>query len=184
MLRDKRVWIVDINFELWNIGMDLEVWKNPPMFWNYETAKEHFFNYVSEAEKLGEKGKIQYGSHGIIFASFDNLEDKGLISYDLRWKNVPDLEISENDNPSIIWGLDIHAHALKYPMMYANYDKARKRFDWYMRGYEKEQLVGVIEYGEKKQLYATFKGKQGERAKLDLIRLNVNGDPPVGDNLY
>ena len=64
-------------------------------------------------------------------------------------------------------------------MMYANYDKAKKRFDWYMRGYEKEQFVGAIEYGENKQLYATFKDKQVERARLDLIRLPVNGDPPV-----
>lgn len=175
-MRDKRVWIVDINFEFWNIGMNLEVWTNPPMFWNYEAAKEHFFSFINEAEKFGGKGSIQCGTHGVIFAVFEGLEDKGLISYDLRWKNVPDLEIGENDNPSTIWGLDINAHALKYPMMYVNYEKAKERFDWYTSEYEKQQLVSIIECGEKQQLYATFKDKQGERGKLDLIRLNVHGD--------
>lgn len=180
-MRDKRVWIVDMNFEYFNLDMNLEVWNNPPLFWNYETAKECFFNYISEVEKAENQAEIRYGPHGVVVANFEGLEAEGIISYDLRWKNVPDLEDHAIEKPLVIWGLDIHAPALKYPMMYANFEKAKERFDCYMREYKKDHFVGSFEYGEKQQIYATLKDKEGRReVKLDLIRLNVNGNLPVG----
>ena len=183
-MSDKRLWIVDINYEFWNLDMNLEVWERPPLFWNYETAKEHFFNYVGEVEKVGYQAGIQYGSHGVITAAFDGLEAEGLITYDLRWKNVPDITGHEKMNTPIIWGLDIHAHALKYPMMYANFELAKERFNWYTREYKNDHFICSLEYGEKQQLYATFKDKKGKReVKLDLVRLNVNGNLPVGKYL-